>query len=50
LPGDSYLTITTLEALVEKADVARVEQEISNLRGTAQPLVHRQPVGPMAMG
>jgi hypothetical protein len=50
LPGDSHLSVTTLEALVEKADVARVEQEISNLRGTAQPLVHRQPVGPVAMG
>ena len=50
MPGASHLAVTTLEALVEKADVARMEAEIGRLRGETQPVVHRQPVRPMATG
>lgn len=50
MPGASHLAVTTLEALVEKADVARVEAEIGRLRGEMQPVVHRHPVRPMATG
>ncbi|MFM7318339.1 MAG: aldose 1-epimerase family protein [bacterium] len=50
MPGASHQCVTTLEALVEKADVARVEAGIERLRASAQPVVHRQPVRPMATG
>ena len=49
MPKGRHLAVTTLEVLPEKGDVDRVQLEIDQIRGTARPIVHHQPVGPYSV-
>ena len=49
MPKGRHLAVTTLEVLPAKGDVDRVQLEIDQIRGTARPIVHHQPVGPYSV-
>ena len=49
MPKGRHVAVTTLEVLSEKGDVDRVQLEIDQIRGTARPIVHHQPVGPYSV-
>ena len=49
MPGGRHFSVTSLEVLPAKGDVDRVQLEIDQIRGTARPIVHHQPVGPYSV-
>ena len=49
MPGGRHFSVTSLEMLPAKGDVDRVQLEIDQIRGTARPIVHHQPVGPYSV-
>ena len=49
MPGGRHLSVTSLEVLLEKSDVDRIQHEIDRIRGTDRPIVHHQPVGPYSV-